>query len=591
MAFKMRTTRPEAGNKYYITKTNGGYSNAIKGNPAYRDKKCDVLPNCFDGDTRFITSNGIKTLRECENQNIKVLSEGGLFRDAIVKSFGEQKLYRITFNNGNSYLVTGNHRWIVDRFSYYKDEKYCNRKIKTTLELNKYDYFPYEVAQHTYEIDNDGIRHGFIFGDGSLYYEKKYARASLCGFKRDYMYKWFEHSKHIYYLGDGTIEMSPYPKEYKQLPVLSKGQSYLRGFISGYLAADGCVDEDGSIRLDCAKQDVLEYIKNICAVIGIRTSKISVEYRKGYNQYETPLYHIYLYRDTVDSDLLLNPIHKERFINAGIKKVKYTRIKSIEDTGMVKTVYCVQEPETHTMVLEDNILTGNCVGYAYGRFNEIGGYGYCKYLKPVNAEKFIQYKDAELNVGQTPKVGACMVWQRGSVSSGNDGAGHVAIVEKVVSDTEVYTSESGWDSKMPFWNQTRQKGNGNWGQNSSYKFLGFIYNPAVEDTIKADSNISETSAPTTNNNTGNTVKPNVKIDYAKSFSKSLAGTYTTTANLNMRAGAGTSKAVLTTIPKGRKVTCYGYYTSVNKVKWYYVVYNDANGKSYTGFTSSRWLKK
>ena len=44
MAFKMRTSKPEAGNKYYITKANGGYSDAIKGSPI--DKDCDVLSNC-----------------------------------------------------------------------------------------------------------------------------------------------------------------------------------------------------------------------------------------------------------------------------------------------------------------------------------------------------------------------------------------------------------------------------------------------------------------------------------------------------------------------------------------------------------------
>lgn len=235
----------------------------------------------------------------------------------------------------------------------------------------------------------------------------------------------------------------------------------------------------------------------------------------------------------------------------------------------------------------------NCVGYAYGRFNEIGGYGYCKYLKPVNAEKFIQYKDSELKVGQTPKVGACMVWRRGSVSSGSDGAGHVAIVEKVVSNTEVYTSESGWDAKKPFWNQTRKKGDGNWGQNSSYKFLGFIYNPAVEDSGKVVANTNSTSSTTStaNNKKNDTAKSNVKIDYAKSFSKSLAGTYTTKANLNMRTGAGISKVVLTVIPKGSKVTCYGYYTSVIGTKWYYVAYKDAKGKIYNGFVSSKYLKK
>lgn len=126
-------------------------------------------------------------------------------------------------------------------------------------------------------------------------------------------------------------------------------------------------------------------------------------------------------------------------------------------------------------------VLSNCVGYAYGRFNEIGGYGYCKYLAPVNAENFMQYTGS-CKVGQTPKVGACMVWRKGATLNGSDGAGHVAIVEKVISDTEVVTSESGWNSSKPFWTQTRKKGsNGRWGCGSAYTFLGFIYNPAVKE--------------------------------------------------------------------------------------------------------------
>lgn len=82
-------------------------------------------------------------------------------------------------------------------------------------------------------------------------------------------------------------------------------------------------------------------------------------------------------------------------------------------------------------------VLSNCVGYAYGRFNEIGGYGYCKYLAPVNAENFMQYKGS-CKSGMVPKLGACMVWQKGATLPGSDGAGHVAIVERVISDTEVY---------------------------------------------------------------------------------------------------------------------------------------------------------
>ena len=123
---------------------------------------------------------------------------------------------------------------------------------------------------------------------------------------------------------------------------------------------------------------------------------------------------------------------------------------------------------------EFNVLA-NCVGYAYGRFNEIGGYGYCKYLAPVNAENFIRYKGS-CKTGMTPKVGACMVWE-----GKGDLAGHVAIVEKVYDNNHVYTSESGYGSKKPFWNSHRYNNNGRWGCNSNYKFLGFIYNPAVKD--------------------------------------------------------------------------------------------------------------
>lgn len=82
-------------------------------------------------------------------------------------------------------------------------------------------------------------------------------------------------------------------------------------------------------------------------------------------------------------------------------------------------------------------------------------------------------------------------------------------------------------------------------------------------------------------------KPAIKkIDPAKSFSKSYAKTYTTTANLNMRCGAGTIKSIVTTIPKGGKVTCYGYYTKQSDgTIWLLVKY-----KGYTGFCSKGYLK-
>ena len=40
----IRTTRPTAGNKYFIRKANGGYSTCIQGKPT--DSQCNVLANC-----------------------------------------------------------------------------------------------------------------------------------------------------------------------------------------------------------------------------------------------------------------------------------------------------------------------------------------------------------------------------------------------------------------------------------------------------------------------------------------------------------------------------------------------------------------
>lgn len=127
-----------------------------------------------------------------------------------------------------------------------------------------------------------------------------------------------------------------------------------------------------------------------------------------------------------------------------------------------------------------NVLD-NCVGYANGRFNEIGAYGKCKYQLVCNAENFIEAaKKMGLKISSTPIEGGIMVWQKGATLSGGDGAGHVAVVERVYEDGSIMTSESGWNS-WAFKTVRRDNSNGRWGQNEAYKFRGCIINPAVKD--------------------------------------------------------------------------------------------------------------
>ena len=126
-----------------------------------------------------------------------------------------------------------------------------------------------------------------------------------------------------------------------------------------------------------------------------------------------------------------------------------------------------------------NVLA-NCVGYGVGRFNEESGEGKIKYLDSMTPEQLWKnYSKWKLKRGQKPKQGALMCWSKGSADTSADGTGHVAIVEKVLNKTAVYTSESGY-KKYIFKNKTRTKGSGNWGSSESYQFLGFIYNPIID---------------------------------------------------------------------------------------------------------------
>lgn len=158
-----------------------------------------------------------------------------------------------------------------------------------------------------------------------------------------------------------------------------------------------------------------------------------------------------------------------------------------------------------------NVLA-NCVGYANGRYAEIiheeSGYNGIQYQLVCNAENFIEKaKSYGLKISDKPTLGGIMVWQKGSLS-GDDGAGHVAVVEKIYNSNKIYTSESGWGASSPFWNSTRTNDNGRWGQGSAYKFRGCIVNPAVKE---------EPEIPIV----GNPVKRNNKVDQLEVITDTL----------------------------------------------------------------------
>lgn len=106
-----------------------------------------------------------------------------------------------------------------------------------------------------------------------------------------------------------------------------------------------------------------------------------------------------------------------------------------------------------------------------------------------------------------------------------------------------------------------------------------VYYEAPDEEVKPEPEKTET------------VKTVKAKDGARYFLKTLTGSYKVTASaLNVRHGAGITKATMVTIPRDTKVNCYGYYSIALGVKWYYVAFT-YKGVSYQGFCHSGYLKK
>lgn len=134
------------------------------------------------------------------------------------------------------------------------------------------------------------------------------------------------------------------------------------------------------------------------------------------------------------------------------------------------------------ILISGNSCLPNCVGYAWGRSMEISG-GKMNKLSLGNAELWYGNTADGYKRGSTPKLGAVICYRKGQVGVGNDGAGHVAVVEKINADGSILISESGYKS-FRFKTRTLQKG---YAYANGYTFQGFIYNPYVKEETTSTS--------------------------------------------------------------------------------------------------------
>lgn len=184
------------------------------------------------------------------------------------------------------------------------------------------------------------------------------------------------------------------------------------------------------------------------------------------------------------------------------------------------------------------------------------------------------------NDAYVPKPGDAVLydWDDNGVGDNTGWPDHIGTVEKASGNT-ITVIEGNYGNAVKKRNIT---------VNAKY-IRGFITPKYDKETTTSTSSKPATSTPAVSTSATKEVKASRGADFKNA---SLAGTYETVGKYYCRDGAGTDKKELCVIPEGTRVKCYGYY-NVNKadnVKWLYVQFT-LNGIQYTGFTSSKGLKK
>ncbi len=327
---------------------------------------------CFQGDTKTITRDGVFTLRELAGKTIDVLSKDGVYRPAEFKSFGTQELLEVKLSDGRSFFATPNHQWPAIN---------CSGKevIVPTTSLCKGYKLQRVVAPRPEKNDeyHEGVRHGFIFGDGSCYNKGKQSRAAFFGAKDAAVIPYFDAlgGKRCFDAKLDRTVIHGFPGCYKQLPENTKSASYWYGFVSGFLAADGSVDTYGCALLTQKKEEVLKAVAEQLPRIGMVAGPVRSHWRKadlrkwsGPNAvYEGNMSYVTLLKQFMQADDFLIPAHRENFLK-NKKESNYGRyvgVKSVTPTGRVEEVFCCTEMETHTFVLENGVQTRNCYGNSF----------------------------------------------------------------------------------------------------------------------------------------------------------------------------------------------------------------------------------
>lgn len=336
-------------------------------------KGLGFLSNPVVGSSKVATREGEREIKDLAGQNVAVLSMSdtcnyaerkwrsiGTWRPARVICAGEQDTYRVKFESGREVISTAEHLWYTVR----------SRTKLATLDLVG-EKVPVMAAPRPAE-DGDywvGVMRGIIYGDGGttgdtptgepgkahirIYADEK--RELLSIFEK------FGHRVQVH--GDGVGYVGRLPRAWKrEFPSIEESASFWRGFMAGWLAADGHVDKRGVVTLFNKNESVLTDARAGFLKAGVITS-VAIMHRQD-NPFKpderAPLYRLSLRRFCMDPRDLLTLEKRERFEAKPVRFVlESDTVVAVEKTGLAEPVYCCLENVTKSWTV-NGVLTGNC---------------------------------------------------------------------------------------------------------------------------------------------------------------------------------------------------------------------------------------
>lgn len=315
------------------------------------------LYNCFDKQEQFITSEGVRRFSDFKNNDkIKVLTHTGNWKNAVVKSYGKQKLYNFVFRRGQNITTikaTKNHRWLLKDGSETTSLKIGDNLLKAPGIFDKFNFEEADFFQKLYWC------YGYVYGDGS--YQNGYSKVRLCGddikYESRFLEVGFSSSSSLSLNGDVIVFTGKYDK--KAPDAKKNSPELIRAFVAGYLAADGGKNRNRHknekefkdkkyLSIQSSQEDHIKFIRECFPIAGVYIVSEKDFTGQKTNYGIRPLTKWFGLCDDFGSKY-----------NGGWKLIDIKEDKTDE-------VWCLEVEDDKSFVMPNGIVTGNCcVTYAY----------------------------------------------------------------------------------------------------------------------------------------------------------------------------------------------------------------------------------